>query len=321
MSTHEIPRRLMKSALEFSLGIFLQFAENVTTRRLLMSISYGNLLFIVIMSMLWWHRILSLNISTDLGPEDIAIVQFDSRPLSNYWEAAARWNNLYAKKHGHVFLYYTLKGDCMYMTEKLASPWCKVKAMLQATNDNPDIRVFIYMDSDAVVDVSFQHLSLNEYLGQLQLKLKWKPPQKPLVFNQDGPCWWCNLIQRVGYTMCLNAGTVMWYAHPIGVKLLEDWWHSSMESYTNNPLKRKFRNNWPWEQDRQMALYNRSSENIQITSHPHLPMMPREPGSRRIADWCFSHLPGSGCFISHYCADQYSKKQMKKIYSELVSST
>eukprot|EP01036_Dinobryon_divergens_P045447 gene45447-60716_t len=53
------------------------------------------------MSMLWWHRILSLNISTDLGPEDIAIVQFDSRPLSNYWEAAARWNNLYAKKHGH----------------------------------------------------------------------------------------------------------------------------------------------------------------------------------------------------------------------------
>ena len=77
---------------------------------------------------------------------------------------------------------------------------------------------------------------------------------------------------------------------------------------------RKFRTNWPWEQDRQMAIYNRSSSFIQITSHPHKSMMPREPGQFRISDWCLSHLPKSGCFISHYCANTKSKKDMMEEY-------
>jgi hypothetical protein len=28
----------------------------------------------------------------------------------SYWSAAANWNNYYCKLHGHVFLYYTIKG-------------------------------------------------------------------------------------------------------------------------------------------------------------------------------------------------------------------
>ena len=63
-----------------------------------------------------------------------------------------------------------------------------------------------------------------------------------------------------------------------------------------------------------MAVYNRSSQFIQIASHPHLSVMPRMKGSLRIQDWCFSHLPKSGCFISHYCANQYSKSVMKSLY-------
>lgn len=31
---------------------------------------------------------------------------------------------------------------------------------------------------------------------------------------------------------------------------------------------RKFRIKWPWEQDRQMAVYNRTPEHIQIASDP-----------------------------------------------------
>lgn len=56
-------------------------------------------------------------------------------------------------------------------------------------------------------------------------------------------------------------------------------------------LCRKFRIKWPWEQDRQMAIYNRSSDLIQLASQPDQPMMDMRAG---IKDWCLSHLPGSG---------------------------
>lgn len=74
----------------------------------------------------------SYSILSNIKPEEIAIVQYDSRkPLSDYWLAAAQWNKYYCDKHGHVFIYYTSK----YETEEdlewcekdvLASPWCKV---------------------------------------------------------------------------------------------------------------------------------------------------------------------------------------------------
>jgi hypothetical protein len=120
--------------------------------------------------------------------------------------------------------------------------------------------------------------------------------------------------------MCLNAGTVMWFRHPYSDQLLEDWWHSTMDSYAENPLKRKFRTKWPWEQDRQMALYQRSPGHIQIASHPDYSMLVRErqdptsalfqaenessfDGATMLSDrdsspsivikeWCLSHLPG-----------------------------
>lgn len=121
--------------------------------------------------------------------------------------------------------------------------------------------------------------------------------------------------------MCLNAGTVMWYRHPHSDRVLEDWWRSTMDSYSENPLKRKFRTKWPWEQDRQMALFHRAPEHIQIASHPDYPMLVREKqdpssalflaensssfdGSTMLPDrsgspsivikeWCLSHLPGA----------------------------
>lgn len=175
-----------------------------------------------------------------LAPENFAIVQFDSRPLSNYWQSAAEWNQYYCKKHGHQFLYYTFPhGEtCHYKDEPLASAWCKVKAMINAMEDHPTAHVFYYMDSDAVVDKAFESMSLKDITLSMKKKLNWNPNEKPIIFNQDGPCWWCRLIIKVGYTMCLNAGTVVWYRHELSEKILREWWDASMDSYETNPIKR-----------------------------------------------------------------------------------
>lgn len=199
------------------------------------------------------------NVIASLNPDEIAILQYDSRkPLSSYWLVSAQWNKKYCDKHGHKYLYYTSKyddEDDLGWCEKdvLASPWCKVKAMVQANEDYIHVKVFIYMDSDAVVDKKFEHMSLNSFLLLMTEKLNWIPSKQPIIFNQDGPCWWCSLIKRIGYSMCLNAGTVVWYRHHYSEKILNDWWNSAMDPYEGNPIKRKFRIKWPWEQDRQMV--------------------------------------------------------------------
>jgi hypothetical protein len=173
-----------------------------------------------------------------LSNDAFAIVQFDSRSLKNYWLTAAEWNNAYCMKHGHHFLYYTLEGICHYKDEKLADAWCKVKAMINAMEDYPNIHVFYYMDSDAVIDQQFAHLSLKTISMTMKNKLHWEETIKPIIFNQDGPCWWCSLIMKIGYTMCLNAGTVVYYRHIYSEKILWEWWDASMDSYETNPIKR-----------------------------------------------------------------------------------
>lgn len=258
--------------------------------------------------------------SIDLGSLDassVAIVQFDSRSIGGdtYWTTSALWNKHYCSLHGHKYLYYTLKGgkgSCRSHTgEELADPWCKVKSMLSANEEHPDIKLFIYMDSDAVLDKKFADTPLQQLLGTMQKKLRWDPREKPTVFNQDGPCWWCDLVESKGYTTCLNAGTVVWYRHERSKGTLLAWWHAAMDSYEGNPIRRAFRLKWPWEQDRQMALYNRTPEHIQIASQPEKLHMDMRAGHH---DWCLSHLARSGCFISHYCEGSHSKLRMKERY-------
>jgi hypothetical protein len=67
----------------------------------------------------------------DLKSDEIAFVQYDSRPLRNYWLTSALWNYHYATAHGHHFIYYNLEKGCSYQDTKLADAWCKVKAMIQ----------------------------------------------------------------------------------------------------------------------------------------------------------------------------------------------
>ena len=84
---------------------------------------------------------------------------------------------------------------------------------------------------------------------------------------------------------------------------------------------RKFRTDWPWEQDRQMAVYHANPDSIQLASQPENSHMKREPNSRLIAGgWCLSHIPRSGCFFSHFCEDQKSKINMQKKYSGFLNT-
>jgi hypothetical protein len=73
---------------------------------------------------------------------------------------------------------------------------------------------------------------------------------------------------------------------------------------------------WPWEQDRQMAVYNRSRAHIQIASEPDRPFMRMLKGDE---DWCLSHLPRSSCFVSHFCEGQWSKKKMMELYQTHIA--
>ncbi len=148
-----------------------------------------------------------------LPPSSFALVQFDSRPLGSYWGSAALWNQRYAHRHSHAFIYYAAQscfhtGNAGLGATQLADPWCKVRAMLADMEDFPHIQVFVYMDSDAVVSAHAANTSLSAYLAFVQNKINWDIQKKPIIFNQDGPCWWCDLIVKAGYSTCLNSGTV-----------------------------------------------------------------------------------------------------------------
>ena len=210
-----------------------------------------------------------------------------------------------------------LLGIGIHNKEMLADAWCKVKTMIQATKSKKysNIKIFIYMDSDAVISKTYENKSLSDMLYVLQNRLKWDPNNKPMIFNQDGPCWWCNQVAKVGYTTCLNAGTVLWYNDHEGksLNILNEWWNAALDSYKgeSNPFRRKFRINWPWEQDRQMAIYHRNPKHIQIASQPLKAHIDINAGHD---DWCLSHLAKSGCYISHHCEDKRSKKHMMNMY-------
>jgi hypothetical protein len=49
---------------------------------------------------------------SDVRPEERAIVQFDSRPLDEYWNTSSRWNKAYADKYGHKYMFLSSKGNC-----------------------------------------------------------------------------------------------------------------------------------------------------------------------------------------------------------------
>jgi hypothetical protein len=178
----------------------------------------------------------------DLKAADIAVIQFDTRPLDDYWHASARWNKLYAQYHGHQYAYISMRAEsCMCGGEEVAPAWCKVKAMMKASSLLPRAKAFVYMDSDAVVTSNH---SLADIVGYMRQDLSWDLHEQPVAFNQDGPGlmtpahasttpfpsfltapsvyhnvprlagWSCKYTMELGYNYCLNSGTVFWLNIP-----------------------------------------------------------------------------------------------------------
>lgn len=172
-------------------------------------------------------------------PHEIAIVQFDSRPLGSYWNVTAMWNQHYAHKHGHKYYYLSRKFQyCGNNETPLGMPWCKVHSMLKAHNmTDSSIKMFIFMDSDILISVNS---SLSIVLTYIQQDLQWDWEKKPVAFNQDGPGYACKQAYGLGYSPCLNSGVVVWRKTSLAYEILSKWWESSTYDLSSN----QFPMNW-----------------------------------------------------------------------------
>ena len=176
----------------------------------------------------------------DLKNGDLAIVQYDSRPLGSYWNTSVRWNKAYADKHGHQYAYMSSKSSCRFGTHLLADAWCKVKAMV-LVNDLTSLQTanaFLFLDSDVVITVNY---SMTTVLNYIRRDLHWNTTERPVALNQDGPGWSCKSTLKLGYKVCLNSGAVFWMRSETSKAILQQWWISSGEPYM---LKNKFTSKW-----------------------------------------------------------------------------
>ena len=119
----------------------------------------------------------SLN-DDDLNDHNIAIIQYDSRSLSSYWNTSIRWNKAYCDKYGHEYIFLSSHHHqiCRYDNSNddnkndnnknasrhrqiLANPWCKVRAMIEANNmmmsENSNVKAILFLDSDALITVNY----------------------------------------------------------------------------------------------------------------------------------------------------------------------
>lgn len=186
----------------------------------------------------------------DLQPHELAVIQYDSRPLADYWNTSARWNKAFCDKFGHQYFFLTSSGEssdgpaqCTYAGHALAPAWCKVKAMLHANAlASISAKAFLYLDSDVVITVKSGNYSLTSLLGYMRADKRWDMVQRPVAFNQDGPGWSCKFtMQKVGYPRCLNSGAVFWRRGHVAERILSDWWHSAGEPYGRNKFPSKWR--------------------------------------------------------------------------------
>mmetsp|Transcript_35043 Transcript_35043/g.83721 ORF Transcript_35043/g.83721 Transcript_35043/m.83721 type:complete len:388 (+) Transcript_35043:180-1343(+) len=256
---------------------------------------------------------------------DFTIVQFDGRAT---WEmvhyspkkmrvaptkhnTAAIWNHLYAKRHGHSYIYYNFAGNetgsgCTSDEgQDLAAAWCKVRALKQAQIDFPTAKYFLYLDTDAVVDIRFQNQPLNQLLYNMTnvwLSGSWNIDERPFVFNQEGPSYWCRRIMtETNYTSCLNTGTMFWMRSAYSTLIIEQWWKSADDPYdSSNVLGIKFRRDTPWEQvQAERVLAGPLGRHIQVASFPNEKVQISGPC---LSDcWLPPNFDQLGCFILHYC--------------------
>jgi hypothetical protein len=288
----------------------------------------------------------------DIQPHELAIIQYDSRPLGDYWNSSAYWNYAFAQKWGHLYLFIsgssayedeigdigrvgdaitssrkTRKGSnsstsCHHFKGVTLSPvWCKVKAMIKAKKYLPMAKAFLYLDSDIAITVS--NHSLTDVMSFMRKSLNWDYNEMPMAFNQDGPGWACkHTIQDVGYPFCFNSGTVLWFRNVVSQKILTQWWNLAAQPYSESKFDEPWRDKWPWEQAQMYPIYESFYKYIMRLSFPHEPFLPwkstKNPKAQYPTDtvepWCFSHWPGADCFITHFCGSNTQKRRLRDEY-------
>jgi len=230
------------------------------------------------------YKFASSQPALEIQPEELLVIQYDSRPLSSYWNTTARWNKAFCDRFGHRYLYlsvYNRNLSCSISSRGagigtnlptapgsilLAEPWCKVKAMMIADRIFADssTKAFLFMDSDALITV--RNYSMTTVLNFLQQDLGWDMIHQPFAFNQDGPGWACKFTTslRIGYQLCLNSGTVFWRRNALSTAILTDWWRSAGAPYTSNRFPPKWRLRVRLQQVYIVCL----DTNIQVVEHP-----------------------------------------------------
>ena len=264
----------------------------------------------------------------DIQPHELAILQYDSRPLNNdnFWTTTAKLNKGFAMKYNHEYIYMSLQSrDCIYASIKLHHAWCKVKAMLAAdAHTSTRIKAILYLDTDAVITSNY---SMTDVMAFMRKDLHWNYQSHPFAFNQDGPGWACKFtLNRTPYSSCLNSGTVLWVKSSISTNILHDWWHSAGLPYDKSDYPTKWKTSWPWEQAQMYKVYEKYKGNIMVLSFPQEPFLPwtskKNPKAQYPTDfvepWCFSHWPGANCFITHHAASVNQKAKILSWYKPYV---
>lgn len=186
------------------------------------------------------------NIGSDgLEPDELAVVQFDSRPQnsSSYWQVSIHWNAQFCRQHKHKYFFLSIRkpNSCFITREgvkiSLADPWCKVKAMtffdaFISSEENLRIKAVLFIDSDALITLS-KNYSMSTAINFMRESVNWRVSEKPIAFNQDGPGWSCKNALSRGYSQCLNSGTVLWFRSAVSTKILNFWWQSAADPYQN----------------------------------------------------------------------------------------
>ena len=262
-------------------------------------------------------------------PENWLIIQIDDRPIwtpehrgpnttvSTHTKLAIGpiWVYQYTQRHGHKYILYNWPTDAHQSAtskcrsaknQTLHGAWCKVPALLQAQKDFPNAQYFVYMDTDAVIDISFFHdQSLNNLLHNMTTSWNisnWDIDEKPFVFSQEGVSDWCRAAASKGnYPHCLNTGTMLWKRSDKSTAVLERWWESADDPYdVDNPMNIKFRTDHPWEQYKAEGLLQHPTtrDYIQVVPEPENVIQFRAPC---LMDCLVPPAPELDCFVKHYC--------------------
>eukprot|EP01062_Namystynia_karyoxenos_P038027 TRINITY_DN27647_c0_g1_i1.p1 TRINITY_DN27647_c0_g1~~TRINITY_DN27647_c0_g1_i1.p1 ORF type:complete len:462 (+),score=61.19 TRINITY_DN27647_c0_g1_i1:68-1453(+) len=195
--------------------------------------------------------------------------------------------------------------------------WCKVKAAMQAAADFPSAPFFLWLDTDAAPAFEHRGRPLALWLRRMAARVGSDPVSAPFMPNQEQPTWWCNRVKvrngtgGVHYSHCYNTGVFAFWQGAASVRFMRAWWQSALGDYRDDPLGFPYRPQWPWEQDRLMAVAHEGRFGVR-----HLVRAIPDPDRFEQRNWmhaekdpgrCLAAVPRWRCVVSHYCGDPAMK--------------